>query len=220
MAALTAAVCLLALVMLWLKATTTLEAIAFVTGALCVWMVVRENVLNFPLGLVNVAIFSYIFFRSGLFADAGLQVVYFGLNIAGWLMWMRGGLNGSTLVIDRTPRIELMAVNVCVVIATLVLWRTLHVYGGSASFWDALTTSISLGAQWLLNRKHVENWIGWIIADFIYIPLYLYKELYLTSILYAVFLVMAVIGYLQWRQRWMEQNQKNETVKQCGPGLL
>ena len=85
------------------------------------------------------------------------------------------------------------------------LWQLLHYAGGSSSFFDALTTSISLGAQWLLNRKRLENWILWIIADVIYVPLYLYKALYLTSILYAVFLAMAAMGLLQWLATWRKQ---------------
>ena len=68
-----------------------------------------------------------------------------------------------------------------------------------------MTTSISLVSQWLLNRKRLENWIGWIIVDIIYVPLYVYKELYLTAILYALFLVMAIIGLVQWRQSWLAQ---------------
>ena len=74
--------------------------------------------------------------------------------------------------------------------------------GGSASFFDALTTSISLCAQWMLNRKYVESWYAWIAADLIYIPLYAYKELYLTAGLYAVFLVMATMGLFHWRGSW------------------
>ena len=76
--------------------------------------------------------------------------------------------------------------------------------GGSASFWDALTTSISLASQWLLNRKRLESWIGWIIVDVIYVPLYIYKDLYLTAILYGLFLLMAVMGLRAWHAAWRE----------------
>ena len=93
---------------------------------------------------------------------------------------------------------------------TLLFWSTLRYIGGSASFWDALTTAICLGAQWLLNRKRLENWIFWIVADCIYVPLYLYKQLYLTSLLYAVFLVMAGIGLAQWRATWRRQGRASD----------
>ena len=88
-------------------------------------------------------------------------------------------------------------------LGTLGLRALLIAVGGASPFWDALTTSISLASQWLLNRKRLENWIGWIVVDIIYVPLYAYKELYLTSILYALFLIMAIMGLRAWRESWL-----------------
>jgi nicotinamide mononucleotide transporter len=85
-------------------------------------------------------------------------------------------------------------------LSTICLWQLLHYWGGSASFWDALTTSLSLVAQWLLNHKKLESWLAWILVDAIYVPLYMCKELYLTAILYAVFLAMAIIGLRAWQK--------------------
>ena len=199
---LTGATTLIAAIALSLELTTALEAVSFVTGALCVWLVVRENVWNFPIGLLNVATFSIVFFQSKLYADAGLQVVYFVLGIVGWTLWLRGGENHSRLSLSRIGRVESAWLGIFVVVSTLCLWQTLHYLGGSASFWDALTTSLSLVSQWMLNRKQLENWLGWIIVDAIYIPLYLSKGLYLTAILYAIFLCMAFIGWKQWHRSW------------------
>jgi nicotinamide mononucleotide transporter len=84
---------------------------------------------------------------------------------------------------------------------------TLQHLGGSASFWDALTTSLSLASQWMLNRKLLESWLGWIVVDAIYIPLYISKGLYLTAILYAIFLCMAFIGWRQWHRSWVADSQ-------------
>ena len=186
------------------------EAISFATGAICVWLVVRESVWNFPFGIVSVAIYGFIFFQTQLYADAGLQVVYFLLGILGMIMWIRGGKGDQegdrrSLVAFPISRIgpqELIVVSSITLLSTLLLWLTLHRIGGSASFWDALTTSVSLASQWMLNRKQIENWLGWIFVDIIYVPLYLYKELYLTSFLYAVFLCMAILGWIEWRRKW------------------
>jgi nicotinamide mononucleotide transporter len=202
---LTLATAALAGVMLWQEKTSWLEAASFVTGAVCVWLTVKENVWNFPLGLVNVTTFCVVFFKSHLFADASLQVVYFILGVIGWHLWLHGGEKRTELHIARASLREKALVAAAVVILTLALWPTLQYFGGSAKFWDALTTAISLGAQWLLNRKRLENWWLWILADVIYVPLYAVKHLYLTSFLYAVFLVMAVMGYVQWRGRWKRQ---------------
>ncbi len=202
LAVLTGTTTLVAATTLWLELTTALEAISFVTGALCVWLVVRENVWNFPIGLMNVATFSVVFFQSRLFADAGLQIVYFVLGVVGWRLWLRGGENQTRLRLSRIGMLELMWLGFFVILSTLCLWKTLQHFGGSASFWDVFTTSLSLASQWMLNRKQLESWLGWIVVDAIYVPLYVSKGLYLTAILYAIFLCMAFIGWKQWYRSW------------------
>ncbi len=181
---------------------TLLETLSFITGLICVWLTVKENIWNFPIGLLNVITFSIVFFESKLYADAGLQVVYFVLGVMGWYLWLYGGKGKTELKVSRTTNIELMKIVAVCMVLTFVLWQVLTYFGGSASLFDSTTTSISLCAQWLLNRKALENWIFWIIADLIYIPLYIYKELYLTSALYAVFLGLAAMGLYKWYRSW------------------
>lgn len=195
-----------AAVMLWHGLASWLEAAAFVTGALCVWLTVKESAWNFPLSLVNVAAFLFVFARAGLYADAGLQVVYFGLTAIGWYLWLHGGPGRGRLRVSRVPRGEAIVIAISGIAICVALTLYLRRVGGSAPFWDALTTAISLCAQWLLNRKYVETWYCWIAADVVYIPLYLYKSLYLTGALYAVFLCMAVTGLLAWRATWRTQS--------------
>lgn len=179
-----------------------LETLSFVTGLICVWLTVRQNIWNFLIGLVNVVTFCVVFFEARLYADAGLQIVYFILGIVGWYLWLYGGDDRKRLEVTRAGKRELVFVIATGVLLTVSLWRMLEYFGGAASPVDALTTSISLCAQWLLNRKLLETWIFWIVADIIYIPLYLYKELYLTAGLYAVFLGLAVLGFVKWRESW------------------
>ena len=177
-----------------------LEAAAFVSGAICVWLVVRESIWNFPLGLINVAISGYIFYEYRLYADSGLQVVYFALNLAGWYLWLFGGKNRTALKVQRTSPLELALISGFIAASTASLWWLLDKAGGAAKFWDALTTSISLSAQWLQSRKKLECWHLWILADVLYVPLYISRELYLIALLYAVFLALAVLGLLTWRK--------------------
>lgn len=177
-----------------------LEAAAFVSGAICVWLVVRENIWNFPLGLINVAISGYLFYQYRLYADSGLQVVYFVLNLIGWYLWLFGGKGRTALKVQRTSRLELVLISSFIAAATTVLWWLLDKAGGAAKFWDALTTSISLSAQWLQSRKKLECWHLWILADVLYVPLYISRELYLIALLYTVFLALAVMGLLAWRK--------------------
>jgi nicotinamide mononucleotide transporter len=197
--ALTAATAVIAGAMLWAGQTTSLEAISFVTGAVCVWLTVKESAWNFPVSMANVAAFLFVFARAGLYADAGLQVVYFFLSAVGWYLWLYGGADRKELRVSRVPAGEAALVAITGIGITAGLAAYLRHAGGSVPFWDALTTAISLAAQWLLNRKYLENWLCWIVADVIYVPLYAYKSLYLTSVLYVVFLCMATMGWFVWR---------------------
>ncbi|MCC6825863.1 MAG: nicotinamide mononucleotide transporter [Acidobacteria bacterium] len=181
-----------------------LETIAFAAGAIYIWLSVRQNIWNFPVGLINVAAYCIVFFGSRLYADAGLQIVYFVLTAIGWYMWLHGGEGGTALAVTRIKRHELTIVLAIGTALTLLLWTFLSKVGGSASPFDSLTTSFSLCGQWLLNRKLLENWLFWIAVDAIYVPLYIYKELYLTAVLYAIFLGLAFVGYYKWRESWLE----------------
>jgi nicotinamide mononucleotide transporter len=174
------------------------EAWGVVTGGICVWLVVREHLWNWPVGLANNVFFFALFFHGRLFADMGLQVVYFGLGVYGWLNWLFGGENHSVLKVSRTTRIEWLVLLGAIPLCTFGLREILIAVNGAAPFWDSLTTVLSLAAQYLLCRKRFENWFFWIAADVIYIPLYLSRHLPLTAVLYAVFLAMCLVGVREW----------------------
>ena len=176
------------------------EVAGFVTGALCVWLVVRRNIWNFPVGIANNVFFIVLFVQAGLYADAGLQVVYIGLGLLGWYWWTRGGQRRSALPISRTPVAAMAGVAVGIAVGTALIWWLLTSHTDSVvPGWDALTTSMSLGAQVMLNRKWIGNWVVWIAVDVIYVVLYAVKDLWLTSALYTGFIILCVIGLRQWR---------------------
>lgn len=183
------------------------EAWGFATGGVCVWLVVREHMWNWPMGLANNLLFLVLFWRGRLYADMGLQVIYFGLGIYGWLNWIFGGAQRTELKVSRTTRTEWLAIAVFVPLATWGLRELLIVVNGAAPFWDSLTTVLSLAAQYLLCRKRVENWCFWIVADVIFVPLYLSRSLPLTAVLYGVFLVMCLVGLRGW---WLKLLRKND----------
>ena len=176
------------------------EVLGFVTGGWAVWLTVRQNIWNWPIGIANSAFYLVVFLQARLFADGSLQAVYIVLGFLGWYWWLRGGPSRSRLIVSRTGvRLGLTLVAV-LVIGTLLMTQLLVRISDSAPFLDALTTVMSLIAQFMLTRKLFENWFVWISADVIYIGLYIYKDLYLTSILYVVFMAMCVAGAIQWRQ--------------------
>lgn len=178
-----------------------IEWVAAVAGAVSVFLSARENIWSWPTALVNVSLYTYIFYRSGLYSDAGLQVVYFVLSLYGWYHWLYGGRQRSRLRVTRaSPRVW-----VTVAAAGLVFWLALSSYtstlpGVSLPYLDAGLTTTSLIAQWMMTRKILENWILWIIADVVYVPMFVYKELYPTAIQYTLFLGLAVMGFVHWRR--------------------
>lgn len=176
------------------------EACGFVTGAVCVWLVTRGNIWNWPVGLANNLFFSVLFWRARLFADMGLQGVYFALGIWGWWHWLRGGENHSRLEVTRSTRAEWIGIALFLVFGTWGLRELLIAVNGAAPFWDALTTTLCLAAQYLLCQKRIENWWLWMMADVIYVPLYFSRELPLTAVLYAGFIGLCVIGLFRWRR--------------------
>jgi nicotinamide mononucleotide transporter len=176
------------------------EAWGFVTGGICVWLVVREHLWNWPIGIANNIVFFFLFLHGRLFADMSLQIVYLGLGAYGWMNWVFGGENRTVPKISRTTRVEWLALAVLIPLGTWGFREILLAVNGAAPFWDSLTTVLSLAAQYLLCRKRFENWFLWIAADVIYVPLYLSRQLPLTGVLYAVFLGMCLIGVREWNR--------------------
>ena len=180
--------------------TTLAEVLGFVTGGVNVWLVVRQNIWNWPVGIANVIFLGLIFLDGGLYADAGLQIVYVVLQAWGWWEWLYGGRGRTRLEVRRTSRAELTAISLAGLAATVLLTWVLGTWTDSTvPVWDALTTALSLAATYGQSRKLLESWWLWIAADLIYIPLYIAKGLNLTAVLYAVFLVLCVIGLRRWR---------------------
>ncbi|BCY05275.1 nicotinamide riboside transporter PnuC [Actinoplanes sp. L3-i22] len=181
--------------------TTWAEVLGFVTGLLNVWLLIRQHVLNWPLGILNVLLLMVVFGTAGLYADMGLQVVYVILGLYGWWAWLYGGAGRSELVVRTTTRAEWLGLAVAGVLLTGGLWLFLdRMTGSTVPLADALTTALSLLATYGQTRKLVESWWLWIAGDLIYIPLYGYKDLWLTAILYVAFLTLCVLGLRAWRK--------------------
>ena len=141
-----------------------------------------------------------LFWTARLYADASLQIVYLVLGFLGWWEWLHGGESRSRRVMGHAPARLLGLLAFLIVPATWGLTAILSAAHDIAPFWDALTTALSLAAQWLLNIKKLQNWYFWIAADVVYIPLYAVKALDLTAIVYALFLGMCLIGLRAWRR--------------------
>lgn len=186
------------------------ELLGFVTGAVGVWLTVRSHVANFPVGIANSAFFLVLFASARLWADSGLQIMFIVLGFVGWWQWLYGGERRTALVVGRARPVTLGLCVAVVLIGTTGLTLILRSVHDVAPFWDALTTSLSVAAQWLLNTKKIENWAFWIAADCIYVPLYFVKRLDLTGIVYVLFLGMCFLGVRAWVGAYGDQQARLE----------
>jgi nicotinamide mononucleotide transporter len=182
-----------------------IEVVGFISGALCVWLAVKQNIWNWPIAIVNNIAYIIVFWRARLFADMGLQGFYIAIALYGIYAWLRGGEQHTALRVSHVSFPLAATLGVLTVIATYGLTVFLRSVNDAAPFWDALTTVMSLAAQFLLARKCLENWYVWIAADVLYVGLYVSRELYLTAVLYFIFLLMCIQGVRDWRAA-MNQN--------------
>ncbi|MWB98985.1 nicotinamide riboside transporter PnuC [Agromyces seonyuensis] len=187
----------------WLAAHWT-EVLGFATGAACVALAGLRNVWNYPVGIANNLVFLVLFAGTGLYASAGLQVVYLALAVHGWVRWTRG-VEQDAGYIGRTPaRLVPLLIAAGLGLAG-VLWWVLATFAGSPlAPVDAATTAASLVAQYLLNRKLLENWYVWIGVDIVFATLMFATlmfatGLWITGILYLGFIVLCIASLRSWR---------------------
>jgi nicotinamide mononucleotide transporter len=177
------------------------EVAGFVFGVLAVWLTAKENPWCWPTGLVNVSLYIVVFWQAKLYADMGLQVVYVGVCIYGWWKWLHGGEGGGRLTVSRASRASLAGLVVAGAVFAALIGFAFHTRtDASFPFLDSTLASYSLVAQWLQSTKRIETWWFWIAVDVGYIGMYLAKGLWLTALLYAIFLVLCLVGLREWKR--------------------
>ena len=177
-----------------------LEVCAVAFGLLSVFLSTRENIWSWPTAIVNVALYTLLFYREKLYADMGLQVIYFLLSFYGWYEWLYGGENRTELRVSRvTPRLAAALIAIGA-IGSLALGTLLRkTTDASLPYLDSTLAVFSLIAQWMMTRKILENCMLWILVDIVYVGMFIFlKHLYLTAFQYAVFLGLAAMGHVQW----------------------
>ena len=177
----------------------SLEAIATVLGFANIVLLVRRNIWNYPFGLAMVALYADIFFGQKLYSDAVLQLFFFAIQAYGWWAWWRAGGVEHPIAVERLTPAARVAWIVLIALVTALWGAAMHSYtDASYPWWDGGIAVASISAQILLARRRIENWVLWILIDVAAIPLYAIKQLYLTAILYGVFLLLSLLGLRQW----------------------
>ncbi|MCP5283519.1 MAG: nicotinamide mononucleotide transporter [Burkholderiaceae bacterium] len=187
---------------LWGSPVTWVEIVAFV---LAVWMVVcnwRVNPLAWPLAMLSSLGYALLFAQYRLYGEAALQFVFIAVALWGWWQWLRGrGDDGGALRVHRlTPRGRWVALAAAAVLWPLIALALQRFTNSDIAWLDALPTAGSLVAQGLLGRKLVENWPAWVAVNVVSVGLFAVKGLWLTVLLYALFTVMAGVGWRSWQR--------------------
>ena len=178
-----------------------LEITAVVFGLLSVWYSKNNNILVFPTGMISTAMFIYLLFKWVLLGDMLINAYYFIMSIYGWFIWTRKE-NNIVTPITRVNSHE-KKIGLIIFISSLVFVYLVYVYfdkwGTITSYIDNLTTAVFFVGMWLMAKRKIENWIFWIVADIISIPLYFYKGFTFTSLQYLIFTFIAIAGYYSWK---------------------
>lgn len=183
-----------------------IELFGAVLGIAYIFFSIRQSILTWPVGLLTSVLYVWVFFVSKLYADMGLQLYYVFISIYGWYEWLRGSQpdKHEGLKISRlTSRLGFLLLIVTSSLF-LAIWFILNNYTDSpVPLADALATSLSIVATWMLARKILEQWLVWIFVDAFSVGLFWYKELMPTVVLFVVYTIMAVAGYVEWKKEFI-----------------
>ncbi|MEM6344530.1 MAG: nicotinamide riboside transporter PnuC [Bacteroidota bacterium] len=177
-----------------------LEAIAVIFGLASVFFAAQENIWVYPTGLISTAIYVYLLYFWGLYGDMGINAYYFSMSVYGWYNWTRPAENAKVLPVSwANKREQLIGIGILLLSTGVLYYVLTHFTDSTVPLIDSFTTAIFFVAMWFMANKKIENWIYWIIGDAISIPLYFHKGLTLSSFQYIVFLILAILGYLAWK---------------------
>lgn len=207
----------------WIS-TNWVETTGTILGLNYIILSIKQHILTWPIGLASSVFYVYIFFASKFYADMSLQLYYVWVSIYGWILWGKRKKQKTsasesrlsetneasetqetdkTAILNVTHVTKKMLIEIAIIsaILTFAIYFILSRYtDSSVPFGDALTTALSIVATWMMARKILEHWIFWVFIDFMSLCLYLYKGLYATTILFAVYTISAIIGYFEWRK--------------------
>jgi len=183
-----------------------LEIIAFIVSVLGVWLTTARSLWNYPFSLLSVVLYGVIFYQVRLYADMGLQVIFAGTLLYGLWQWLQGRSAAGEVLVTRVRPVEILASLAAGIGVAVLLGFFLYSRTDASLPWidSALLAGSLVGSVWAA-RRNLENWWVWIIVDVLYVGVYLVKHLYLIAVLYAAFVVLAVLGLRRWHTALAQQ---------------
>ena len=178
-----------------------LEIIGFVLGFVYLWLELKASIYLWIVGAIMPAVYTVVYYDARLYADCGIQIYYILAALYGWIAWKMGSAKTHDVPITHTPRpVWGKAALACIACFAALAWVLTTFTDSDVPLSDAFTTALSIVGMWMLARKYVEQWLVWGTVDALYVALYLYKSLYFTAILYAVYTIIAIYGYQRWKR--------------------
>ena len=187
------------------------EILATITGFFCVYFEMKQKMALWYFGIISGCLFFMLFFHQGFYAYALFQVGFIATSVYGLLQWKESSKeHGENAPISRVPSKLLFVLVVTIVALIIGLWRVLLLFNDNCTyaFLDAFISTFSILATWMLARKYIEQWAAWIIADIVSVGVFFTDGLYPTSVLYTIYVIMSVTGFLLWRKDLKKQKQE------------
>ncbi|WP_396142355.1 nicotinamide riboside transporter PnuC [Flavobacterium sp.] len=180
----------------------TLEITAVLFGIISVLFARKNNILVYPTGLISTLIFIYILYNFKLYGEFIINIYYSVMSILGWYLWSRRNNDQEEFPISIMNSKEYKISGLIFTVTLLFIALVYHFFDkftDLTAYVDAFTTALFFVGMWLMAKRKIENWIVWIIADIISVPLYFYKGLTVSSLQFIVFTIIAILGYKEWK---------------------
>ncbi len=199
-----------------------MEGIGAVAALIYLYFSVNQKIWLWPMGILTSAFYMAVFFDAHLYADMILQLYYLVVSVMGWVIWRNRQVteHKETTQILKTSKPTLLKLLIVFAVLYVVLaWALLNVpsmlniAASDMPFWDTFTTAASFVATWMLAKKFIEQWLIWIVVDFVAMGMYIYKGLYITAILFVIYTVMAIWGYYAWLRHFKLQQTSAQIIK-------
>ena len=188
------------------------EIIAATLGIIAIYFQIKVKPFYWIISLVVSSMYIVVYFSAKLYADMSMQFYYVGMSIYGLYVWLSGNNNSDkkTIPISKIKNFKSWIIIVLIAALSFIIigYILKNFTDSNVPWWDSFTTSLSFVATWMLARKKIENWLIWIVVDATSVALYIYKQLYPTTILFIVLTLLAIVGYFQWKRelRTLENN--------------
>ncbi len=181
-----------------------IELIGFVAAVLYLWFSVRQHIFLWPFGIITSLVYTFLFYQQKIYGYAGLNAYYVVISLYGWLQWNRLSKQAR----DEGKEYDVPThspSNLIIMLSGLTLWIIMywllkHYTDSPIPVGDSFTTAFSIVATWMLAKKYIEHWLFWIVLDLTAFGLYVFQDLYITSMLYLIYTIMAIVGYREWKK--------------------